>query len=119
MATTVELKEGEVIYQKSEIDELLRQLDEVRDRFELAQTNTAADKETIRKQTVLINQANKVVAGVEKVVPGLFSGKGLAGMDLTVLANPTKLSALGPDCELLKKLMDEYGKNKPVILNKA
>ena len=106
----IELKEGDVIVKQDELNQLLQER-------EHALTDLATRKEAMRKQEVLINQASKVVASVQKLVPGLFDGRGFQGIDFASLMNGDTTKHLTPDCELLKKLMDEYNQTKPVILN--
>jgi translation elongation factor P/translation initiation factor 5A len=109
MAETIELKEGDVIVDKDELARLMQQLDDLRAKGATAETR-------IQMQTVLINQAVRVVNEIEKVVPGLFSGRGLEGVNIMDLLSGEKIKHLGPDCEKLKKLMDEYKSKYPILV---
>ena len=108
----IELKEGDVIVDKDELGRLMQELEDLRDEKE-RNKNLKAKSDT---QTVLMNQTVFVVAEIEKVIPGLFSGQGLAGINIMDLMSGSKIQHLGPHCEQLKKLIDGYKEKYPIVI---
>ena len=113
MATqTVELKDGEEVYNSAEIEELFKQRDEALDRVRIA-------NEKITEQRILINQAVKVVAFIQKLIPGLFNGTGISAISIPNIMNTVMNDkSITQDFEKLKKLMDEYQSKNAIPIKK-
>ena len=98
--TMIELKPGYQVYKKEQIDDLVKQLENLR-----AKSHT---------QTVLILQSIKVVESVKKAFPGLANGNGFASFNISSILSGDVLTTLQPDFEKLTKLITEYTKQNPI-----